>query len=73
MPRSTGQSAKRGRFWSAMRDLEVQLISAALRTYDGNVTAAAEDLGLHRTTLHRKIALLRLTRLVRGKGRPRRE
>jgi len=38
--------------------LEADLIEAALRRHDGNVTRAARDLGLERTHLHKRIKAL---------------
>ena len=40
---------------SALRDAERQLIEEALRKNKGSRTKAAQDLGISRRTLHRKI------------------
>jgi len=50
------------RFPDAQREFERRFISRVLADSDGNLTKAAEVLGLHRNTLSRKIGELRLKR-----------
>jgi Fis family transcriptional regulator, factor for inversion stimulation protein len=50
------------RFEDAMREFEKRFIGRVLATTDGNLCRAAEVLGIHRNTLSRKIAELRIKR-----------
>jgi transcriptional regulator with PAS, ATPase and Fis domain len=45
----------------SLRDIEIAAIYEALRRNNNNRTAAAHDLGIHKSTLHRKIRAYRLT------------
>lgn len=44
----------------ATRQTEAEIIRAALVRHNYNRTAAARDLGIHKTTLHRKLRILKL-------------
>ena len=48
------------RFPEATREFERRFISKVLAESDGNLSKAADALGLHRNTLSRKIAELRI-------------
>jgi Fis family transcriptional regulator, factor for inversion stimulation protein len=50
------------RFCDAQREFERRFISKVLAEADGNLSKAADVLGLHRNTLSRKVAELRLKR-----------
>lgn len=50
------------RFADAQREFEKRFISQVLAKVDGNLSQAAEMLGIHRNTLSRKMADLRLKR-----------
>ena len=50
------------RFPEAAREFERRFISKVLDGSDGNLSKAADALGLHRNTLSRKIAELRIKR-----------
>ena len=50
------------RFADAQREFEKRFISQVLAKVDGNLSQAAEVLGIHRNTLSRKMADLRLKR-----------
>jgi Fis family transcriptional regulator len=50
------------RFPEASREFERRFISHALNDSDGNLSKAADTLGIHRNTLSRKIAAHRLKR-----------
>ncbi len=50
------------RFSDASREFERRFISRVLAESDGNLSKAAEVLGMHRNTLSRKIAEHRLKR-----------
>ncbi len=39
-----------------LADERAEAIDAALATHDGNVSAAARQLGVHRSTIHRHLA-----------------
>ncbi len=54
-----GHSAAAAPAVRPLADAERDLIEAALRQCGGNVSHAAKALGIHRTTLHRKLDLLR--------------
>jgi transcriptional regulator with PAS, ATPase and Fis domain len=43
-----------------LRDVEARAVLDALRRHSGNRTKAAADLGIHRSTLHRKVRRLKL-------------
>jgi DNA-binding NtrC family response regulator len=58
LPTDTG--ALRGSTWCTLEELERAHIAQALRNTGGNVTKAAELLGISRKTLHRKKRLYRL-------------
>jgi len=50
------------RFDEAQREFEKRFISRALHSTDGNLSKAAELLGIHRNTLSRKVLEHRLRR-----------
>ena len=50
------------RFCDAQREFERRFISKVLAASDGNLSKAADVLGLHRNTLSRKMVELRLKR-----------
>jgi DNA-binding NtrC family response regulator len=50
------------RFGDAQREFEKRFISQVLVKVDGNLSKAADVLGMHRNTLSRKMADLRLKR-----------
>ena len=50
------------RFADAQREFEKRFISQVLAKVDGNLSQAAEVLGIHRNTLSRKLTDLRLKR-----------
>ena len=50
------------RFSEASREFERRFISRVLAAADGNLSRAADTLGIHRNTLSRKIAEYRLKR-----------
>jgi Fis family transcriptional regulator, factor for inversion stimulation protein len=50
------------RFPEATREFERRFISRVLAESDGNLSKAADELGLHRNTLSRKIAEHRIKR-----------
>jgi DNA-binding NtrC family response regulator len=50
------------RFPEASREFERRFISRVLNDSEGNLSKAADTLGIHRNTLSRKIAEHRLTR-----------
>jgi DNA-binding NtrC family response regulator len=50
------------RFADASREFERRFISRVLADSDGNLSKAAEVLGMHRNTLHRKMAEHRIKR-----------
>ena len=50
------------RFSDASREFERRFISRVLATSDGNLSKAADVLGMHRNTLSRKMAEHRLKR-----------
>ena len=50
------------RFGDAQREFEKRFISQVLAKVDGNLSKAAEVLGIHRNTLSRKMVELRLKR-----------
>ena len=50
------------RFADAQREFEKRFISQVLAKVDGNLSKAADMLGIHRNTLSRKMADLRLKR-----------
>jgi len=52
----------------AVEVLERKMIEGALKTSEGNQSAASKQLGIHRNTLQRKMAEFGL-----GNGRPRRK
>ena len=52
---AAGRAASAARPGSALRDAERQLIEEALRRHQGSRTRAAQDLGISRRTLHRKL------------------
>ena len=52
------------RFSDAQREFERRFIARVLASADGNLSRAADILGIHRNTLSRKIAELRLKRRV---------
>ena len=54
--------AKQIRFSDASREFEKRFISRVLATSDGNLSRAAETLGIHRNSLSRKMAEHRLKR-----------
>jgi transcriptional regulator with PAS, ATPase and Fis domain len=54
--------AKGIRFSDASREFEKRFISRVLANSDGNLSKAAETLGIHRNSLSRKIAEHRLKR-----------
>jgi DNA-binding NtrC family response regulator len=47
-------------FEDAQREFEKRFISQVLAAADGNLSKAAETLGMHRNTLSRKVAEYRL-------------
>jgi len=51
-------AALQGTLADATRDFQVELIRASIRSQRGNMTAAAETLGLHRSNLYRKMRQL---------------
>lgn len=51
-------AAFRGNLADATRDFQIDLIRASIETCRGNMTAAAESLGLHRSNLYRKMRQL---------------
>jgi DNA-binding NtrC family response regulator len=51
-------SAFRGTLADATHDFQVELIRASIQAQRGNMTAAAETLGLHRSNLYRKMRQL---------------
>jgi DNA-binding NtrC family response regulator len=50
------------RFPEATREFERRFISRVLAESDGNLSKAADELGIHRNTLSRKLAELRIKR-----------
>jgi transcriptional regulator with PAS, ATPase and Fis domain len=48
------------RFEDAQREFEKRFIGRVLQRSDGSLTRAAVELGVHRNTLARKIALLKI-------------
>jgi Fis family transcriptional regulator, factor for inversion stimulation protein len=50
------------RFTDASREFERRFITRVLARADGNLSRAAEVLGVHRNTLSRKIAAYRIRR-----------
>ena len=50
------------RFPEATREFERRFISKVLAEHEGNLSKTADALGLHRNTLSRKIAELRIKR-----------
>ena len=54
--------AKGIRFSDASREFEKRFISRVLASSDGNLSKAAETLGIHRNSLSRKMAEHRLKR-----------
>ena len=52
------------RFSDANREFERRFISRVVAQSDGNLSRAAETLGIHRNTLSRKITEYRLRRLT---------
>lgn len=55
MRQGTDRAGSSGRAGSALRDAERQLIEESLRRHKGSRTRAAQDLGISRRTLHRKL------------------
>jgi transcriptional regulator with GAF, ATPase, and Fis domain len=51
-------AALQGTLADATRDFQIELIRASIRAQRGNMTAAAETLGLHRSNLYRKMRQL---------------
>jgi len=50
------------RFEDAQREFEKRFISQALTSTDGNLSKAADLLGIHRNTLSRKLSEYRIRR-----------
>ena len=50
------------RFDEAQKEFEKRFIGRVLATTDGNLCRAAQALGIHRNTLSRKMAALRIKR-----------
>jgi Fis family transcriptional regulator len=50
------------RFPEATREFERRFISRVLAESDGNLSKAADELGIHRNTLSRKVTELRIKR-----------
>ncbi len=48
------------RFEDALREFEKRFISQALQSADGNLSKAADRLGIHRNTLSRKLTQYRM-------------
>jgi Fis family transcriptional regulator len=58
-----GEMVEKGiRFADANREFERRFIARVLAAADGNLSKAADVLGIHRNTLSRKIAAYRLKR-----------
>jgi DNA-binding NtrC family response regulator len=51
------------RFGDATREFERRFISRVLTESDGNLTKAADVLGMHRNTLSRKITELKIKKI----------
>jgi DNA-binding NtrC family response regulator len=63
LQRLIDEMVERGvRFPEASREFERRFIAKVLAESDGNLSKAADALGLHRNTLSRKIAELRIKR-----------
>ena len=63
LQRLVDEMVERGvRFPEAMREFERRFISRVLADSDGNLSKAADALGLHRNTLSRKMAEHRIKR-----------
>ncbi len=59
---------------ATVQDFETKMINSALRRNHWNRAAAAEELGMHKTTLYRKIRKLRIELLqIDGRAKRRRE
>ncbi len=54
----------------SLADLERSYIERILKSQEGNISRAAKILGIHRSTLHKKVHLYGIT-CTRGRGRPR--
>jgi DNA-binding NtrC family response regulator len=57
-PASGFFAALHGTLADATRDFQIELIRASIQAQGGNMTAAAETLGLHRSNLYRKMRQL---------------
>ena len=63
LDRLIDEMVERGvRFPEATREFERRFISRVLADSDGSLTKAADELGLHRNTLSRKMAEYRIKR-----------
>jgi DNA-binding NtrC family response regulator len=63
LDRLIDEMVERGiRFPEATREFERRFIAKVLATSDGNLSKAADTLGVHRNTLSRKISELRIKR-----------
>ena len=63
LERLIDEMVERGiRFADATREFEKRFIARVLAESDGNLSKAADVLGIHRNTLSRKISELRLKR-----------
>lgn len=63
LDRLIDEMVQRGvRFPEAIREFERRFISKVLAGSDGNLSKAADELGIHRNTLSRKIAEHRIKR-----------
>ena len=63
LERLIDEMVERGvRFPEASREFERRFIAKVLAESDGNLSKAADALGMHRNTLSRKIAELRIKR-----------
>ena len=69
----SAQSARGAGLRDHVDALEAKLLAETLARHNGNVTRAAQELGLSRLGLRNKLARLGMTVPVRGKGRPARE
>ena len=55
------------RFEDAQREFEKRFITRVVQSADGNLSKAATTLGVHRNTLARKIAALKIGRSLRAR------
>ena len=58
MPQEAADPGSTGRLHERVAVLEQDMISDALKRSAGNVSAAARELGMHKSTLFRKVRLL---------------